>query len=62
VRDFLIATSKTRGYHQNNKINNTHGKCRSRQVKDGGGRVAIGQLLVEIWGFNCVGAAACQKQ
>jgi hypothetical protein len=31
VCDFLIATSKKRGYHQNNKKSNTHGKCRSRQ-------------------------------
>ena len=33
---------------------------RQQQVKDGGGRMVIGQLLMEIWGLNCVGTAASQ--
>ena len=43
VRDFLIATSKKRGYHQNNKktttltANAAAVNPRQLQVKDGGG-------------------------
>ena len=40
--------------------NATAVNLRQLQVKDGGGSMAIGQLLVEIWGINCVGAAASQ--
>ena len=55
-----------RGYHQNNNKTTTLTanaaaiNPRQQQVKDGDGRVVIGLLLMEIWGINCVGAAASQ--
>ena len=55
VGEFLIATSKKRGYQQNDKkpttltANAAAVNPRQQQVKDGGGHVVIGQLLMEIW-------------
>ncbi len=62
MHEFLIATSKKRGNEQNEKkpntltANTTAVDLWQQQAKDGGRRVVIGELLVEIWGVTCVGA------